>query len=101
DTPHLVELLLPIFERTPETGKRVQERIAKVLQDAAVQKYRVGPNPAEWVGNLKSSLPTRSESDVKNHAAIPYAKMPAFMARLRQRNSLSALALQWTIGTVA
>lgn len=101
DTPHLLAMLRPIFERTPETGKRVQERVAKVLQDATVQKYRIGPNPAEWVGNLKSSLPTRPDSDVKNHEAIPFAELPAFVVRLRQRNSLSALALLWTIGTVA
>lgn len=101
DTPHVLALLRPIFERTHETGKRVQERIAKVLQAATVEKYRVGPNPADWLGNLKSALPTRPESDVKNHEAIPFAQMPAFMVRLRERDSLSALALQWTIGTVA
>jgi len=101
DTPHMLELLRPIFERTPETGKRVQERIAKVIQAATVEKYRIGPNPAEWVGNLKSSLPTRLESDVRNHQAVRFEQMPAFMVRLRQRNSLSALALLWTIGTVA
>jgi integrase len=36
---------------------------------------------------------------VQHHAALPYADLPAFMAELRERDSISARALEWTILT--
>jgi integrase len=37
----------------------------------------------------------------KHHAAMPYAELPAFMALLRDRESVSARALEFTILTAA
>jgi integrase len=38
---------------------------------------------------------------IKHHAALPLADAPAFMARLRDRDSVSARALEFTILTAA
>lgn len=103
DTSDVLKLVRPIFEDTPETGKRLQERINRVIGAATVEGYRDNiPSPARWAGHLsESSLRVRKASDVRNHPALPYAEMPIFMGELRQRNSLSALALRFTIGTCA
>lgn len=102
ETAHVLNVLRPIFEKTPETGKRLQSRIHAVLSSATVDKYRSDtPNPARWKGHLdRTTLPKRKTRDVRNHPALPYTEMPVFMGELRQRNSLSALALQFTIGTL-
>ena len=36
-----------------------------------------------------------------HHKALPYPELPAFMARLREREGLGAPALEWTILTAA
>jgi integrase len=38
---------------------------------------------------------------VQHHPALPHAEIPQFMAELRDRNSLSALALEFTVLTAA
>jgi integrase len=38
---------------------------------------------------------------LKHFKALPYAELPAFMAKLRDNNSISARALEWTILTAA
>jgi len=38
---------------------------------------------------------------IKHHAALPFDELPAFMAELRRRNSISARALEFTVLTAA
>lgn len=102
DTSHVLNLLQPIIATKYETGRRLQERINRVLGAATVQGYRDNtPSPARWVGHLNESLPRRAATKKKGHPALPYAEAPSFMLSLRTRNSLSAFALQWTICTAA
>jgi integrase len=82
----ITEALAPIWQKKPETARRVKQRIERVVQ---------------WV---KDGLPLPRQSAskrVKHHAAMPFAEMPAFMAELRSRDSISARALEFTILTVA
>jgi integrase len=47
-------------------------------------------------------LPPPSKTKrVKHHAALPWQELPAFMAELRQRDNISAKALEFTILTAA
>ena len=101
DTEAVLNLLRPIWTTTPESAKRLQARIEKVLNAATVEGYRDGLNPARWVGHLKETLTTRKASDKQSHAALRYQDMPAFVTELRQRTSISARALEWTILTAA
>lgn len=101
DTAAVLSVLRPIWGTTPESAKRLQERIEKVLNAATVEGFRTGPNPAQWVGHLKETLATRKRSDKKNHAALPFLEAPAFMVELRKLTSISAKALEWTILTAA
>jgi integrase len=99
DTPVVVKCLAPIWERTPETGSRLRGRIEKVLDWATAGELRQGPNPARWKGHLEHLLKARPKSE--HHSAMPWRELPAFMALLRERDSLSARALEFLILTAA
>lgn len=85
-----------------ETASRVRGRVENVLDWAKAKKLRDGDNPARWKGLLDKLLPAPSKvSPVEHHKALPYADLPRFMTELRQRDSLSARALEYTILTAA
>lgn len=102
ETAHVMKIIEPIWETKTETASRVRGRIEKVLDRAKALKLRSGENPAAWRGHLDQLLPAKSQvSPVENHPALPYAEMPAFMAKLRAKEGVSARALEFTILTVA
>src|SRR5262245_30893011 len=86
-----------IWNTKRETASRVRQRIERILDYATARQYRSGDNPA---GHVTESLPKRGS--VRSHlAALPYAELPAFMVRLRGRDSVSARALELAILTTA
>ncbi|TPM32959.1 site-specific integrase [Mesorhizobium sp. B2-3-5] len=98
DTAHIMQILEPIWVEKTETASRVRGRVEMVLGWATARHYRSGDNPARWRGHLDNLLPARSKvAKVEHHAAMPYAELPAFMARLRHMDSISARALEFTI----
>lgn len=102
DTPHVLEVLEPIWKVKTETASRVRGRIEAVLDWATVRKYRDGQNPARWKGYLDSMLPEPTKvAKNGNHAALPFAEAPAFMKHLRKMDGTGARALQFTILTAA
>jgi integrase len=102
DAGLVVQALDPIWREKPETATRVRGRIEAVIDAATVRGFRQGPNPAAWKGNLAHILPARAKvRKVEHHAAISFDDMPAFLAGLRQREGMSALALEFTIFTAA
>ncbi|MGA8689672.1 MAG: tyrosine-type recombinase/integrase [Methyloceanibacter sp.] len=69
---------------------------------AKVRGYREGENPARWRGHLDKLLPALSKvRKVKHHAVLPYGELPAFMAALRAKGGMTALAFEFTILTTA
>jgi integrase len=99
-TAHMMKILEPIWQEKPETASRVRARIEKILSWATTSKYRAGDNPARWRDHLDNLLTAPSKlRKVKHQSALPYAEMPAFMAELRQRSGMAALALEFAILT--
>ena len=102
DTPLVLKVLKPIWEKTPETASRVRGRIENVLGWATVHHYRAGDNPARWGGLLEHALPARSKiAKVEHHAALPYAEIGAFVAKLQQDSGVAAGCLQFITLTAA
>jgi len=99
-TEHVLAVLTPIWQSKPETARKTRERIERVLDAAKASGLRSGENPARWKGHLSLLLPTQTARK-GHHRAMHYKDVPAFIPRLRSRDSVSALALEWTILTVA
>jgi integrase len=72
-----------------------------VLDAAEAKGLRSGENPARWKGHLELLLPKRRRLTRGHHPALPYERMTTFMADLRESDSLSATALEFTILTAA
>jgi integrase len=102
DTALVMAVLDPIWSKKPETASRVRGRIESVIGAAKARGEFKGENPATWKGHLDKLLPKTSKvRKVENHAALPYADLPAFMMDLRQREGIAAAALEFLILTAA
>jgi integrase len=102
DTTLVLKVLEPIWTTKTETASRVRGRIEAVLDFAKVRGHREGENPARWRGHLDHLLPRPSRvKRVIHRAALPYAELGAFMARLAHETSVAVRALEFTILTGA
>lgn len=99
DTEHVLCVLRPLWADRQETGSRVRGRIERALSAAKAQGKRKGENPARWRGHLDQMLPKRQKLKRGHHKAMPYARIPAFIADLRQREAPAARALEFLILT--
>jgi integrase len=102
DLPHILRVLEPIWTTKTETASRLRGRMERILAWATVRKYRRGENPARWSGHLDEILPSKHRlRQTRHHPAMPFTKLPDFMAELRHARSISARALEFTILTAA
>ena len=101
ETSHVLAVLKPLWQTKAETASRLRGRIEKVLDAAKARGHRSGENPARWRGHLDHLLPARQKLTRGHHAALPYPELPSFMEDLRERQAISALALEFLILTAA
>jgi integrase len=101
DTQAVLGVLQPVWGRIPETASRLRGRIEAVLDYAKANGLRSGENPAAWRGHLALILPKRQKLSRGHHVAMPYPDIPGFIAKLRQVESIPALALELLILTAA
>ena len=87
----------PLWQVRLDTAQRVRGRIELILDWAKAHKHRDGDNPARWRGNLSFALPKRKKRSRRHHPALPYEQVPQFLTKLRERESISALALEFLI----
>ena len=103
DTEAVLGVLQPIWQAKPETASRLRGRIEAVL-DAARAKGHIArneANPARWKGHLDKLLAKRVKLSRGHHAALPFQEIPAFVTRLREREAMAAMALEFLILTAA
>jgi integrase len=97
----VLAILRPIWDAKPETASRLRGRLERVFAVAKVRGHYAGDNPAAWRDNLKEILPKRRRLTRGHHAAMSYSDVPAFVTKLRAREALAAMALDFTILTAA
>ena len=104
ETRHVLDTLLPIWQDKPETASRVRGRIEAVIGAARVLHPGLnwtGQNPATWKSHLEHLMAAPKKLSRGHHDALPYGDLPLFMAKLRKRGGMAALALEFTILTAA
>jgi integrase len=100
-TAHVLKILEPIWKAKAETASRVRGRIETILDAAKARGYRDGENPARWRGHIAQILPARTRLTRGHHKAMPYEAIPEFIGKLRARDAVAALALEFAILTAA
>lgn len=102
DVGHIQKVLEPIWYDKTETATRLRQRLEQVLSWASAAKKRSGENPARWKENLEHilSAPTKIRK-VEHYRALPWQEAGGFMAELREREGLSARALEFIILTAS
>ncbi|PZO03844.1 MAG: integrase [Alphaproteobacteria bacterium] len=94
-------VLKPIWLVKPETARRCQGRIARILAAAKARGFRSGENPAGWKENLDQLLPKQPKLISGHHPAMNPSDVAGFMKRLQGLPGTSANALIFTILTAA
>ena len=95
--PAIRDVLAPIWLSKPETARRVRQRIGTVLDWAYAKGFRSSEAPMR---SLSKGLPRQPKKD-GHFAAMSYAHLPDFLAKLRERESVGRLALEALILTAA
>ncbi len=98
DTQDILDILTPIWFTKTETASRLRGRIEWILASANTRKLRSGINPAAWRGHLETILPKPSKiAPVKHHPALPYKEVPSFLNIVKEKDGVTALALEFLI----
>lgn len=98
-TQDVLNVLKPIWSAKPETAKRTQGRIERLLNAARAAELRFGENPARWRGHLDELLPKRPKA--VHHPALRHSLAPQFAHVLRKQAGVAARALEFLILTAA
>ena len=90
-------VLAPIWLDKPETARRVRQRIGMVLDWGFSKGHRESEAPMR---SITKGLPRQPRND-GHQAAMPFVDVPAFMVRLREKETWGRLALEAAILTAA
>jgi len=98
-TFHIQNILLPIWNIKPETAKRVQQRLEKVMDWVIANGYRAD-NP---VSAIASSLPKQDQSNRKNMRSLDCSEVSNCIRSVRdsKANIFTKLAFEFLVLTAA
>jgi len=97
-TDDILEVLRPIWTKTPEQASKLRGRLERILDAAAAAGHRDPEkrNPATWARHLEHFLPKQKRGE--HHKALAWQSIPDFWTSLAQRRpSSSVSALRFTI----
>lgn len=93
----VIEAISDVWQKRPETGRRVRQRIMTILDWAHAREFR-----DTQVSNGAVGLglgPQRGSRG--NFAALPYVEVAALVAKIRANETIGNLALEFAILTAA
>ena len=89
DHSHVKQILTPIWLEKRETARRVRQRVGFVLDWAASEGHR-----EPFVMSVVNAGLPKGKAQVRHQPAVPWADIPAFAAKLRERETMGRLALE-------
>lgn len=94
-TAEILKLLLPIWSVKSETARRVLQRVSTIIDYATAAGMRSGENPCRLA---VLGLPKHNDEE-EHFAALPYAEVPGFIAKLRTSSAeqITKLAFEFLI----
>jgi hypothetical protein len=100
-TNDVLAVLKPLWAAgKQETAARLRSRVERVIEvarsEGAIPDDK--PNVARWRNHIELHAP-RSETVKEHHAALPYRDAREFISWLRDKDNVSARALEFTILT--
>ena len=100
ETLHILRVLEPIWESSPDTASKVRQQLEKILDYCKGRGYRTGDNPASWAGNLDVLLPKSTRlKKRKSQPSLPFKEVAAFASDLHRSSTIGNLALEFLILT--
>jgi integrase len=98
--PRLIAALEPVWFEHAETGRKVRQRMRKVL-DWCVEREYIVANPERGITSL--TLPPKSKSDVEHRAALHYSEVTGAIRKMRFGYGLRATvrAFEFLVYTAA
>lgn len=92
----VLSVLQPIWFDQNVTANRLRRELKLLFDHARQMGEYIGENPADWA--LHSAVLSKPRKLTTGHfPALPWREMPDFIAELRQRTGLAALALEFLI----
>ena len=99
-TEDILAVLEPIWISKRETAKKLQGRLKLVFGYGKTAKLYFGENPAAWQDHLSHFFPKQTGRHlVKHHRALDYQTAPQFYKDLETIETMSSLALRFTLLT--
>ncbi|MBB5695504.1 tyrosine-type recombinase/integrase [Muricoccus pecuniae] len=94
----VVRALTPVWTAQPATARKLQRRIAAVLDFAAAHGWRSTDNPAQGrVLRLTKALPKQPPE--RRQPSLPWQRVPAFLRRVEAMEGTAPLALRFAVLT--
>lgn len=93
ESADVLKVLAPIWTTTPETARRVKQRIKVVFDWAKASGFRSGENPTD---GLTKVLP-KHRGEKQHHAALPYPAVPTFIHGLRTADTSESIRLAFEL----
>jgi integrase len=95
---HVMAALTPVWTSRPATARKLQRRLASVLDYAAAHGWRSTDNPATGrVLRLTKSLPKQPPE--QKQPSLPWQQVPAFVSTVGAMDGTAPLALRFAILT--
>ena len=97
-------VLSPVWRSKPEVARKLYPAIRRVFDRARVilrdeHGIAMPDNPSRWDDLKAMGFETPKELTKGNHPSLPHGQMPEFIAALRGREGMAALALELLILT--
>lgn len=102
-TLDIADVLRPVWRSKPEVARKLLPMIRRVFEKGRIilrdRHGREMMNPANWPDLKAMGFRSPQELTRGHHPSLPYDRLPAFMAALRERPAIAARLLEFIVLT--